>query len=141
MTTTRHRRVAPTAACVATLTLGALALTAPAGAETAPAPGMSALVQADGAAPAPAAPTPEQNAQLLAETAGRLAAVLEENDRLRGEVADLTQDRAQAQARVQDLTGRLQQRTLMTGAGIGLGAFLLGLLFGRLGGRRRRGGF
>lgn len=83
----------------------------------------------------------DDSPRLLAEMTGRLAALTEENDRLRAEVAALTEARAVAQARAQDLGVRLQQRTLLTGAGIALGAALLGMLLGRIGSRRRRSGF
>lgn len=118
---------------VAALMMGTAA---PGGAQDAAAPAETAAVAGADADTADA-----DSARLLAETAGRLAALTEENDRLRAEVAALTEARAVAQARAQDLRVELQQRTVLTGAGIALGAGLLGMLLGRIGSRRRRSGF
>lgn len=111
-----------------------LGMAAPAGAQDGAPPEMAVAVTGEQAAG-------DDSARLVAEMIGRLAAVTEENDRLRAEVAALTEARAVAQARAQDLGVRLQQRTLLTGAGIALGAALLGMLLGRIGSRRRRSGF
>lgn len=108
------------------------------------APGAWVQAQDDaGQAPETArAAGPDTGALLEAERAGRLAAAIEENDRLRGEVERLTRELAAARTRVDVLTEQRGDRALITAAGIALAGVVAGMILGRLAaGRRRRGGF
>jgi hypothetical protein len=88
------------------------------------------------------ASAPDTAALVQAEAAGRLAAALEENDRLRSEMARLREDLGAARARVASLTDERRERALATAGAIALASALVGMILGRASaGRRRRGGF